>query len=237
MFVLNIEWKCANSCQSLSPLNSPVSTVAQYLVVNLLPCKRTGSQIDLNSCSPECDLKGLSTAEVCCQMEMEVFNKGIWVDDCEVPNAGWGEDIVTVPGIRGNSFSPTQVCKTVGPFPQFVKKGTFGLRQFLVSDGFNCQQCWWNSWSMMTSISGQSCMVMMRMTRTRMMMTRMMMTRMMSRVGGWLELILGRSLMVSPPTRGSGVSNPGRQYRQFDTSSSSIWDIGKKNAKSHFSSP
>ena len=47
---------------------------------------------------------------------------------------------------------------------------------------------------------------------------------------------MGRSLMVSPPTRGSGVSNPGRQYRQFDTSSSSIWDIGKKK-QNHTSLP
>ena len=58
-------------------------------------------------------------------------------------------------------------------------------------------------------------MVMVRMTRMLMAIVRM--TRTVSRVGGWLQLIMGRSPMVSPPTRGSGFSNLRWQYRQFDT--------------------
>ena len=55
-------------------------------------------------------------------MKMEVFNEGIWVDDWEVPNAGWGEDIVTVPGIRGNNL---------------------WKRAFLVQDSFWFPGFWW----------------------------------------------------------------------------------------------
>ena len=57
----------------------------------------------------------------------------------------------------------------------------------------------------------------------------------MSRVGGWLQPIMGRSPMVSPPTWGSGFSNLARQYRQFDTSTHHLlYRILGKSAKSHF---
>ena len=76
-------WK--KMCQSMPPASPlpPIPQCQQQLNIWLwicCECKRTRSQIDLHSCSAECDLEGLSTTKVCWQIEIELSNTAIWVD-------------------------------------------------------------------------------------------------------------------------------------------------------------
>ena len=105
-------WK--KMCQSMPPPPPlpPIPQCQQQLNIWLwicCECKRTRSQIDLHSCSAECDLEGLSTTKVCCQIEIELFNTAIWVDKIKTTTYLPRWKILTQQTFGGNPFGEEEV--------------------------------------------------------------------------------------------------------------------------------